>query len=258
MKTGVLTDPYGNLKSAVIAKSAPPLDANHIYAYDCNEISGSTVLVNKGSNSGGNLTLQGVEGTNYALGQAVMGRNTKCIRNLTFGSGGSNGGAISGAVSFSSASGFTLEIVACTDLSQWSSALGQTGSLMYIGNGSEYFTVLSTYYPQIPRGAALINGFGSIGTPGIITYIPNNGGMAHIMCTFDPSNTSIKQYINGALIDFTTPTTANNYVSPFTAISIGTSTNDGTFSGWFMYARISNIVRSAAYASQTAEAFLAM
>jgi hypothetical protein len=257
MKTGVLSDPYGNSVAGSSAGSAPALDANHIYAYDCDEASGSTILVNKGSGANGNLTLQGTEGTHYQLAQKFLGRNTKCIRNLIpGGTGTGSGGAVSGNSCSVSGAGITIEIVACADLSKWNGSTGSSGDLIMLSNASEWMTLASGYYPQQPRGASIIGGFGALGLTG--SYIPNNVGMAHIMVVFDSTNTTLKQYTNGALTEISTPTTANNFASPFTKISIGTGTNDGSHWAWFRHARISNIVRSATYASQTAEAFLAM
>lgn len=249
MKTGVLTDPYGNPIGGSSGVSAPAIDANHIYVYACNETSGTT-LANTGGGSNGTLTFNGTENTDYTLGESLLGKTLKSFRNLNY---GGTGGAKSGTSCSITGGEISIELFYTTDYYTTGFDYGQ---MISADAGASDYIKLSAYFGNIRLQVAT-----SGHTDGDIYF---DGGHVlkcpiHILGTYSSATGAMKIYLNGVLTK--SGSTLAPYTMPtLTRIAVGDYSNSSgeSFKAYITQARFSNVVRSASYALATAENLLAM
>lgn len=249
MKTGILTDPYGNPIGGSGGLAAPAIDANHIYVYDCSETSGST-LANTGSGSNGTLTFNGTENTDYTMGESFLGKTLTSFRNLNY---NSTGGAKSGTSCSISGGEISIEILLATDY--YTSGFDD-GKIIEADAGVNDFIRMSAYFGNIRL---------EVGTNGHATGdIYFNSGLLlqcplHLLGTYSSITGAMKIYANGLTV--ITGSTVAPYTMPtLTRVGVGDSSESSgqSFKGYMTQARFSNVVRSASYALATAENFLGM
>jgi len=249
MKTGILTDPYGNPIVGSSGLTAPTIDSNHIYVYDCSESSGTT-LSNTGSGSNGTLTFNGAENTDYTLGERFLGRSIKGFRNLNY---SGTGGATSGTSCSITGSNISIEAFIMID---YYSSTQDAGYIVCADAGSADFISLDLYFGNIRLQVA------TTGHTTAQAYFTTNNILnspLHILGTYVQSTGALKVYCNG--LQTASATALGAYTLPtLTRVSVGDlSYSSGTsFKGYISQARFSNITRSASYALTTAENLLGM
>jgi hypothetical protein len=254
MKTGILTDPYGNpLSGGGGGGPAPAIDANHLYVYDCSEASGSTTLANTGSGVNGTLTLHGTAGTDYLLSSQRIGRNTKSFRSLIL----DGAGYVASGTSCSITGGsLSLEMFTWFD----NDAQGMTdGNSMWVASAGG---VDAIYFNNQYNGGAPVITLNGVGT----FYSTEQDGIrstintaTYYMATYAGATGVLTYYVNGLAIGSIT-VTGGAHAFP-TVVQIGFNGYPGSnnsVKGWYTQLRYSNIARSASYALATASTLLAM
>lgn len=249
MKTGVLTDPFGNpISGGTVGGSAPAIDANHIYVYSCSETSGTT-LVNTGSGSNGDLTLQGSANTNYYLGSNMVGRSLKSYLGIL---NNGTGGAWSGTSCSVSGGSISIEAFFLPEVTT-------SGYVLYAEGSTPANDYIQVYCPTT-AGVYQVKvniGGSSISSPNITLQF--NKTPIHLLATYDGSNGNLKVYINGALYTTATYGVAKS-LATMVALSVGNKKGSTTnsFKGYIAQARFSNSVRTSSYAISTTKTLSAM
>ena len=254
MKTGILTDPYGNsLSTNGFAGLAPAIHANHLYVYDCSENIGATFLKNTGSGVNGNLTFNGTAGIDYILNSERIGKNTKSYRSLLVDATGYVSSGTSCSISGGSVS---MEMFTWFD----NDALNMTNgnSMWLISSGAADALYFNTQYNNNSPTITL-NGVGTFACPEKDGIRSTLNVAAHYLATYDGTTGILKYYVNGLLAGSIT-VTGGAHAFP-TAVQIGFNGYPGSTNsvrGWYTQLRWSNIARSASYAMATANTLLAM
>lgn len=256
MKTGVITDPYGNPVSTS-GGTAPALDANHIYVYNCDETSGTT-LANTGTGANGNATFTGTINTNYYLGSKIMGKGMTSFRPLAAGVGASGYAVTGNSCSITGGSVSIEAMIFCNDIIV-AGAADPSGTIFRAQNATntDFIQLSTTYFSQNFYAAAAVTGTGIVSTGTVL--LQNNSNRYHTMVSYNASTGVINFYINGILEKTATFGGAAS-LPTLTKIYIGNDSDYawGTFQGYIAHVRVSDIVRSASYALSSAEAFLAL
>ena len=248
MKTGLLTDPYGNLIGSGGAVSPPVLDANHIYAYACSEPNGSQSIQNSGNGANGDLTIQGTEYVDYVLNSNAFGKNCKSFRNLHH---GGIGGAWSGTSCFMSGTSITIEAFIMGNCLQAGAALATIAAAYGNTPGYDFIIIETTSDDNSYRVRMGVNGI--MLTTGLFT-INNDAKAHHIMGSYDGTTGILNVYVDGGIEVTATYGFARSF-QPMICFSIGNSYNSTTnsYRGWINQIRFSNIARSTSYAITTTE-----
>ncbi len=249
MKTGVLTDPYGNpIRGGITGGLAPAIDANHQYVYACNETSGTT-LVNTGAGANGDLTIQGSAGTNYNLASSMITRSSKSFMNM---SNNSTGGAWSGTSCSIAGGDASIEAFIMPNISTSGYIVSAEGATP----ANDYFSIFCPTTPLtfVVRTAVAAS---VLSSPNIPLY--SNKYPIHILATYTGSTGTIRVYINGDLFGSSTYG-ITKALATMTAVSVGNKKGSTTnsFKGYIMQARFSDSVRSSSYALSTAKTLFAM
>lgn len=254
MKTGVLTDPYGNAISVNgFAGLAPAIDANHVYVYNCTEAVGATVLKNTGGGVNGDLTLNGTAGVDYLLNSEKIGKNTKSYRSLLV----DGAGYVASGTSCSIAGGsLSMEMFAWLDNDVTAMSDGKS---MWVVSAAAADTIY--FNNQFNNGSPTItlNGVGTFNCPEKDGIRSTTNTVAHYMATYDGTTGILRYYVNGLLVGNVT-VTGGAHAFP-TGVQIGFNgypAASNSVRGWYTQLRWSNIARSAAYALTTANTLLAM
>lgn len=238
--------------------SPTALDANHIYAYSCEDAVGSSVLANSGTGANGDLTLLGSAGTAYQLAsrRLAKGRNScRLLANVV------TGGAKSGALCSVSGGEITIECYILID------RLGPTttgGFLMFVDAGSDNDAMMiglsNVTGGVLKYWAKAASGGVGCDTDSVTPYpTPIYGVPQHVMATFKTSSSpKLKLYVDGRLV-----ASASGSVGALATMNRITIGNAGTNTIYaqsmnVMQVRVSNIERSAAYALAQAEACFAL
>lgn len=255
MKTGVLTDPYGNAVSTS-GGTAPALDANHIYVYNCDETSGTT-LANIGSGANGDATFTGTINTDYYVGSKIMGRNMTSFRPLNSGPS-ATGYAVTGNSCSITGGSISVEVMIVPNDIIVEGAADPLGTIFKIqdAGNTDFVEIATTYFAQNFYGTAVITGGGANSTSTFV--LSSNANRYHLMLTYNAATGVLYLYVNG-ILEKTASFGAAHSLPTLTKIYIGGGDASwGTFQGWIAHLRISDIVRSASYALSSAEAFLAL
>lgn len=253
MKTGSLTDPYGNLLGSGGAGFPPPLDANHIYVYACSEPNGAKTLSNSGNGANGDLTIQGSEYTNYVLNSKAFGKNCKSFRNLIQ---GGIGGAWSGTACFMTGTSTTLETFVMPNCMQASVAAGTLAAAYGNTPGTDFIILETTSNDTSYRVRVGVSGI--LLTTGLFT-LGNDMQAHHVMASYNGTTGTVNVYVDGAIEVTATYGIARSF-QPMISFSIGNAYNSTTSSyrGWMNQVRFSNIERSVSYAATTTEILINM
>lgn len=253
MKTGALTDPYGNLIGTGGAGFPPALDANHKYVYACSEPNGAKTLANSGNGANGDLTIQGTEYTNYVLNSKAFGKNCDSFRNLIH---GGVGGAWSGTSCFMTGASITLEAFVMPNCMQ-SQTLPGTIAAAY-GNTPWYDFILLETTSNDTSYRIRLGVSGVLLTTGLFT-LGNDMRAHHVMASYNGATGVVSAYVDGGPSVTATYGVARSF-NNMICFSIGNAYNSTTSSyrGWMNQIRFSNIARSAAYAATTTETLVAM
>ena len=239
-----------------LSSSRPALDANHIHVYNCDEVPGSTVLVDSGT-GGKNLTLAGGEGTMYSLGTYRFGSAVPWVRCLVDGS--SSASASTSALNISS-DHITMEAVVT-----WTSRTDGTAwrNLIQLRDASTSQALYAETYNGYVYGVFYRSSQGY--TYSTQTFRPELNRPYHIMFVYSSTYAnaweSTKTYINGVLQDGgAAGLAAGGAVSSLNTLTLG---GQSTFNGrstqfYIRDVRISNVRRDATYAFSTAKALLSL
>jgi hypothetical protein len=253
MKTGVLTDPYGNAIATASGGSAPAIDANHIYVYGCTEAAGSTVLVNTGSGANGNLTIQGTQYTDYFLSSKAIGRNAKSFRNLNL---SGVGGAWSGTSCSITGGSATIEAFVKPNCLQAAATSGTIIACYGATTANDFLLIETTGNDSSYRAVVNI-----AGTAQFAQYftVSNDAGGHHLMASYNGTTGTLNVYVDGALETTATYGSAHSLATMITMVIGNTySSTTTSYRGWITQARFSNIARSVSYAATTTETLVAM
>ena len=237
----------------------PLIDANHIHVWNCDETSGASVLVD--SVGGKNLTLQGGEGTAYALNQSAGGSAYPWVQSLLVG----------GTAPIASASGMGLNLSATTfefvvrfTATPGGGAYQSLSRLESTSAPFDYAYTAITNYAGSPKifGGAYNDGpypAGSFTTTTITNYDAPDISISadttyYVMWTYDSTASGQQKiYINGVLKN--TVTGVDVTLSNLDLFTLGgISGSAQTLLGYIRDVRISNIVRDATYAAAAAAA----
>lgn len=251
----------GNVGGAV-----PAIDSNHLYVYACEESSGSTTLANTGSGANGALTLQGTEGTAFALGSRKLARYRNGVRFLA----DTNArGAISAATASIAATTLSIESYVCVHSIPTNP--GVVIALDAGANDSFYVAafvnagvngVSPFFYCGIKIGG-VDNNTGAAGNLSIAGFEGGHsirlGVPQHVLATYDKAGSpSLKLYVDGVLV--ASNATPTGTPATFTRVALGNigSAAANAMRGSVLQARVSNVARPVAYAIAATEALYSL
>lgn len=236
----------------------PLVDANHIHVWNCDETSGALVLAD--SVGSADLTLQGGEGTAYALNQTAGGSIYPWIQGLLAGN--------TAPLASASVAAFNLSSVSFEFVVRFTTvpAGGQYQSLIRVDSPAApvdtAYTAITNYTgsPKIFGGAYNDGPYpsGSFSTTTITGYnapdITITAGVTyHVLWTYNEISGEQKIYIDGVLKN-----TISGIAVTLTNLGVfalgGLSGASQSLQGYIRDVRISNIVRDATYAAAAFEA----
>lgn len=237
----------------------PLVDANHLHVWNCDDLTGSSVLVD--SVGGRNFTLQGGEGVAYDLAQYVGGSSYPAVRSLL--DAATSPIALASGLAFTS-SALTIEMVLRM------TALPTSGGrypiyLESLSPSPFHVAYLAVYQSS---GARHYGGINEVGGNLFTNY--TSSGLAdavvnvtkHHMFVFDstdPSGFGVKYYVDGVLAATAGggSVSITNAIANLSKVSLcGIETLFGSPACYVRDIRISNIARDATYAAAATAALL--
>ncbi len=245
---------------------APAIDANHIYVWACDDPVGSLSLANTGSIAGGAAIINGT----VSLESKRMTRDGNSALFVASSSTPQNRAAPAG-ISVLSANGLSVEAFVAldnapsTDSPGAAVAFSMVRGSQIIPNHQDYMAIGMVVVSGVPRWITSIRKGSDpevflSGSP--IGY----GSRAYLLSTYNPTTSTIILYVNGQEVGRSSVPIAwgnlneiqNAIIGNLAWWQAGWGGPAVPFSGSIMQVRVSNVVRSAAYAIATAETLFAM
>ena len=220
------------------------LDANHIYAYDCAETSGTT-LANLGSGANGTMTISG----NAYLGSKFLAKSQSSVR--FFAENPTDGASTGTSCSMSTATGFSIEAYVASDLND------KFGHVLSIDDGTNQNGILIAHYftlagTQAFWTVAVFRNGSVIDTSANQSNKVQPRAGTHLLATYE-YGVGMKLFVNGLLAATNTIVTGSLGTMARMTMGIDRAFGQSNFRGYISQVRFSNIPRNASYALSRAE-----